>query len=165
MMNSIEEGARVRTVGSVLLDSYMLYMPEGGLETDLFVEYGGQLVGKAKCETLLRDLLGLNDKIEDLRGQFPRLSRQLEFLADFAVRASGDRQEPVRNEALFALIYCAKDCDLIPDSIPEIGYSDDAAVVELVLARNAPTFEAHSRGRGIDWQTIAGSAALCGMDE
>jgi len=108
-----------------------------------------------KRETLLRELLGLNEKIEELRQQLPRLSGQLQLLADFIVHARADRHAAVRNEALFALIYCAKVCDLIPDSIPEIGYSDDAAVVELVLARNAPIFEAHSKGRGIDWQTPA----------
>jgi len=164
-MNSIEEGTRLRTAGSVLLDSYLLYMPEEGLALGLFVEQGGQLVGKENRETLLRDLLGLNDKIEELRHQFPRLSRQLQFLADFVVHARDSRHAAAQNEALFALIYCAKDCDLVPDSIPEIGYSDDAAVVELVLARKGPIFKAHSRGRGIDWQTIAGPAAVSETSE
>lgn len=164
-IDSIEGGARLRTVGSVLLDRYMLYVPENGLGIELFVEYGGQLVGKVKRETLLRDLLGLNEKIEELRQQLPRLSGQLQFLADFIVHVRAERHAAGRNEALFALIYCAKDCDLIPDSIPEIGYSDDADAVELVLARNAPIFEAHSKGRGIGWQTIVGSAALCPRDE
>ena len=43
-IDSIEEGARLRTVGSVLLDSYMLYMPENGLGIELFVDTAGGLL-------------------------------------------------------------------------------------------------------------------------
>jgi len=164
-MNSIEPGARGRKNGSEFLDGYLLYLPEDGLDFECFVEYGGQLVAGEEPATLLSVLLGLETKIEKLRLEFPLLCRQLELLADFAVSGSGEWKEKARNEAIFALIYCAKECDLIPDSIPEIGYSDDAIVTQLVLARNAAILEAHCDARGVDWQAIAGPAPVSETSE
>jgi len=44
-------------------------------------------------------------------------------------------------EAVVALNYLLKGIDLIPDSIPEIGMTDDARLVARVLARNPSILE------------------------
>jgi uncharacterized membrane protein YkvA (DUF1232 family) len=151
---SSTNGTALQSNGSALLDSFMIYLPEGGLDFERFVEQGGHLVGRERIEMLMEDLLGLNEKVEELRTAFPRLSGQVELLADFVVQSGPNIPARVRNEAIFALIYCAKDCDLIPDWLPGIGFSDDAIVAELVLRRNAELLERHCRARGFDWAAL-----------
>jgi uncharacterized membrane protein YkvA (DUF1232 family) len=58
-------------------------------------------------------------------------------------------------EAAFALIYLNQEMDIVPDSLPEIGFIDDATFVALVLERNAPAFRLFAEGNDRDWDKLA----------
>ena len=143
------------------LTAYMNYVSDEGLNLYRFVEHGGRLIGSEDSAGLAAGLANLREKISDLRAMHPRLSRQLEFLANvFETDAAHPPEvvrwlpEVVRNETAFALLYAAKDMDLVPDDMPQVGYLDDTAVTEIVLARHAAVFEQQCAARGIDWATI-----------
>jgi uncharacterized membrane protein YkvA (DUF1232 family) len=133
------------------LEDYMIYLSEGGVDFDRFVEHGGRMLGRNEPASLADGLPDLREKIKALRDEQPRLARQLEFLANFFESDPAHMPINVRNETAFALLYAAKDMDLIPDEMPGAGYLDDAAVVENVLARHAKVFEQHCGAHGIEW--------------
>jgi uncharacterized membrane protein YkvA (DUF1232 family) len=70
---------------------------------------------------------------------FPQLLQQLKVLVDFfedtADGAFPAGSDASRKEIAFALRYAAKEIDIIPDFVPEIGYSDDSLIVRTVLIR------------------------------
>ena len=139
------------------LTAYMNYVSEEGLNLYRFVEHGGRLVGSEDSASLAAGLADLREKISDLRAMHPRLARKLEFLANVFETDAAHPPEVVRwlpevvlNETAFALLYAAKEMDLVPDDIPRVGYLDDTAVTEVVLTRHAAVFEQHCIARGID---------------
>lgn len=143
------------------LAAYMNYVSDEGLSLFRFVEHGGRLVGSDDSDGLTAGLADLREKISGLRGLHPRFARQLEFLVNFFATDAAHPPETVRwlpevvrNETAFALLYAAKDMDLMPDDMPDVGYLDDAAVTEIVLNRHADVFEQHCAERGIDWAAI-----------
>src|SRR6202043_675820 len=76
--------------------------------------------------------------------QFPHLQQQLKVLVDF-FEDTADGAFPVvsdasRKETAFALRYTAKETDIIPDVVPEIGYADDSLIVRTVLGRHRDVF-------------------------
>ena len=91
--------------------------------------------------------------------QFPHLRQQLKLLADF-FEDTEDRVFPAwsdvsRKETAFALAYTAKETDIIPDFIPEIGYADDSIIVRTVLSRHEDNFRDYCRFRKIRWSKIS----------
>jgi len=90
--------------------------------------------------------------------QFPHLQQQLELLADFfedtadGVFPAGSNAS--RTETAFALRYRAKETDIIPDFVPEIGYADDSLIVRTVLSRHQDVFRDYCRFRKIRWSKI-----------
>jgi uncharacterized membrane protein YkvA (DUF1232 family) len=91
--------------------------------------------------------------------QFPHLERQLKllthFLEDTAAGVFPDGSEASRKETAFALRYMVKEADIIPDSIPEIGYADDSLIVRTVLSRHQDVFRDYCRFRKIRWSKIS----------
>ena len=87
--------------------------------------------------------------------RFPHLPAQLKLLSDFLEDTFHAVFPPVseasRNETAFALRYTAKEVDIIPDSIHEIGYADDSLVVRTVLSRHEDVFRDYCRFRKIPW--------------
>ncbi|MEO6847831.1 MAG: DUF1232 domain-containing protein [Chthoniobacterales bacterium] len=79
----------------------------------------------------------------------PHLREQSEFLACFIEDALDNvyaPEDPVSIlETSFALNYLFQEVDIIPDSIPEIGYSDDSAIIRAVLLRHRAEFERYSK--------------------
>jgi uncharacterized membrane protein YkvA (DUF1232 family) len=143
------------------LTAYMNYVSDEGLNLHRFVEHGGRLVGREDSAGVAAGLADLREKIAGLRAIHPRLARQLGFLADvFEADAAHPSEvvrtlpEVARNEIAFALLYAAKDMDLVPDDMPQVGYLDDAAVTEIVLSRHAAAFEQHCATHGLEWAAI-----------
>ncbi len=136
------------------LASYMNYVSEEGLNLDRFVEHGARMLGSAESANLKEGLAELHAKISTVRGELPRLALQLEFLVGYFESSPWSPGDKVRNETIFALHYAAKDTDLMPDDMPEVGYLDDAAVVESVLSRHGDAFEQFCAGKGIDWTAV-----------
>jgi hypothetical protein len=104
------------------LASYISYFSEEGLDLDRFVEAGGRLVGREDSAGLRSGLADNRGKISELRPAHPRLARQLELLAAFFAADAAREPQTVRtlpvavcDETAFALLYTAKDVDLIPD--------------------------------------------------
>jgi uncharacterized membrane protein YkvA (DUF1232 family) len=91
--------------------------------------------------------------------QFPHLRQQLKLLADFledtAAGVFPAGSEASRKETAFALRYMAKEADIIPDSVPEIGYADDSLIVRTVLSRHQDVFCDYCRFRKIRWSKIS----------
>ncbi|MHA3775489.1 YkvA family protein [Verrucomicrobiota bacterium sgz303538] len=90
---------------------------------------------------------------------FPRTPERLAFLADiveaFSAGKCDDMPFESAAEAAFALVYLDQEIDLLPDSLPEIGYTDDATIVALVIERNSPAFRKFAEANGKDWESIA----------
>jgi uncharacterized membrane protein YkvA (DUF1232 family) len=91
--------------------------------------------------------------------QFPHLWRQLKLLADFFEDTEDDvfpaGSDASRKETAFALNYTAKETDIIPDFIPEMGYADDSIIVRTVLSRHEDIFRDYCRFRKIRWSKIS----------
>jgi uncharacterized membrane protein YkvA (DUF1232 family) len=49
----------------------------------------------------------------------------------------------------------AKEADIIPDSVAEIGYADDSLIVRIVLSRHQDVFRDYCRFRKIRWSKIS----------
>ena len=136
------------------LASYMNYVSDEGLNFDRFVEHGGRMLGPDESHGLTEGLYDLREKISAVRREQPLLARQLEFLVDYFVTNPWNQSDRVRNETIFALLYAAKDMDLMPDDMPEVGFLDDAAVVASVLARHAGIFERFCAAKDIEWTVL-----------
>ena len=136
------------------LAAYMNCVAEEGLDLDRFVEHGGRLLAPAETAGLTNGLADLQEKIVSLKGEHPRLARQLEFLLSFYQANPPNLPDKVRNETIFALLYAAKEMDLVPDEEPGVGYLDDAAVAESVLTRHAGVFEIHCDYHRIEWAAL-----------
>ena len=137
-----------------LLASYMHYVSDEGIDFDRFVEQGGRLLGKDDFAGLDAEIPALREKIEILREEYPLFGRQLEFLIAFVGSVTAKSFDQTRKEAAFALLYAAKDMDMMPDHIPGVGFLDDAAVAKVVLSRHAGIFERHCAIHGIAWNTF-----------
>jgi uncharacterized membrane protein YkvA (DUF1232 family) len=91
--------------------------------------------------------------------QFPHLQQQLKVLVDF-FEDTADGVFPAgsdasRKETAFALRYTAKETDIIPDVVPEIGYADDSLIVRTVLGRHQDVFRDYCRFRKIRCSKIS----------
>jgi uncharacterized membrane protein YkvA (DUF1232 family) len=147
MMNEPNSKARA------LLEAYFCYMSEEGIDLGRFVEQGGRLIGRHRVG-IDNDLAEIDAKISALREEHSCLARQLEFFANILALDPSDISEKARNEVVFALLYAAAEVDLIPDAMPEIGYTDDAAIAELVLSRHGDFFARYCAAHQIDWAAI-----------
>jgi uncharacterized membrane protein YkvA (DUF1232 family) len=89
--------------------------------------------------------------------RFPHLRQQLKLLSDFLEDTVDDLfpfgSEASRKETAFALLYAAKEADIIPDSASEIGYADDSLIVRTVLSRHQEVFRDYCHFRKIRWST------------
>src|SRR5579872_1553203 len=103
-----------------------------------FVDRGASLITPSIMASVHKKLPYLKLKFTEINDPaFPHLIDQLEFLAnvieDFTEGVEQDLPYATAAAAAFALIYAHRQFDLIPDSIPENGYSDDSAIVRAVL--------------------------------
>ena len=136
------------------LAAYMNCVAPEGLDLDAFVEHGACLLSPAETASLQQNLPDLRCKIATLHAEHPLLSRQLAFLLSFYEADPPNLPGKVRSETIFALLYAAKEEDLVPDAEPGAGYLDDAAVAESVLSRHGEIFALHCDYHRIDWSAL-----------
>jgi uncharacterized membrane protein YkvA (DUF1232 family) len=90
--------------------------------------------------------------------EYPHLTDQLEFLADvvedFAEGVEEDLPYVTVAASVFALLYAHRQLDLLPNGIPDVGLSDDSAVVRAVLAEHEKTFAAYAERHKMKWEEI-----------
>jgi uncharacterized membrane protein YkvA (DUF1232 family) len=122
-----------------------------------YIEQGAALLTSENLGDLRTELPLLNLQLAAIEApQFPRLQQQLKLLADFfedtadGVFPAGS--EASRKESAYALQYAAKETDLIPDFVPDIGYADDSFIVRTVLRRHQDVFRDYCRFRQIRWE-------------
>jgi uncharacterized membrane protein YkvA (DUF1232 family) len=125
-----------------------------------YVEQSASLLRPEPLDEVRRELPILNLQFAALSvRQFPHLQQQLKLLTDFledtAAGVFPDGSEASRKETAFALRYMAKEADIIPDSVPEIGYADDSLIVRTVLSRHQDVFRDYCRFRKIRWSKIS----------
>ena len=121
-----------------------------------YIEEGAALLTAEYHGELRAELPLLNIKFAAIEApQFPHLQQQLKLLADFfedtadSVFLAGS--DASRKETAFALGYAAKEIDIIPDFVPEIGYADDSLIVRTVLSRHQDVFRDYYRFRKMRW--------------
>jgi len=125
-----------------------------------YVEQCSALLTPEKLDELRAKLPLLNLRFAAIAvPQFPHLQQQLKLLADFFEDAEDGVfpawSDASRKETAFALAYTAKETDIIPDFIPEIGYADDSIIVRTVLSRHEDNFRDYCRFRKIRWSKIS----------
>src|SRR5512139_997267 len=99
-----------------------------------FVNHGASLITPKIVEKVLRQLPLWKAEFTQINApKYPHLFNQLEFLADavedFAEGAYKDLPYVAFAQAVFALTYAHKKCDIIPDALPHLGRGDDSNVV------------------------------------
>jgi uncharacterized membrane protein YkvA (DUF1232 family) len=133
-----------------------------------YIEHHARLVTPATAEAFRQHIPALQFKSAEIdASQAPLLPRQLDFLIElFEDVLDGVYTEfsyAAFGEAVFALQYLLQSVDLIPDSLPGLGFKDDASIVAAVLARNAADMETFCRAKGIDWDAIVGTRDKSGV--
>lgn len=124
-----------------------------------FIESGSRRITPAALHRLVAELPELREKFPSVQAPgYPHIHRQLAFLADLIEDIAGDRLRDVpfytAIEGAFALIYFARDVDLIPDFLDEVGYTDDAAIVATVLHRHEEVFRHLAQDRRLTWPAL-----------
>lgn len=124
--------------------------PEKAPTIDEYVEAERETIDRAA----VRRLIGFSHRVrlklvEPGAGAHPQLligaERLLLALEQSNVVEIPDPLPSALREAGMAIRYLLKGMDLIPDSVPDVGFVDDAMVVAKVIERN-PEFGATSEG-------------------
>lgn len=119
-----------------------------------FVTQGGQSVTAGEVDAFRGHLAAYKLKAEMLeaagqpvlREQSGLLLRYIEDVLDDAYLPEDFSALP---EAVFAMRYLAKGVDIIPDTIPGIGYKDDAEVIHAVLLAHEKEFRTYCAAQHI----------------
>ena len=128
-----------------------------------FVVRGGQTVTAGQMDAFKRELPLLKVKAEtvDTSG-LPHFREQVLFL----VRYAEDVLEGVYPcsdltaiaETVFGLGYLLKDVDIIPDSVPGKGLTDDSMVLRAVLGQHLDEFLEFADKSGLDFGKVTTDA-------
>lgn len=129
-------------------------------EVSDFVQRGAAKMTPVDLERVYRNIPLLKLEFAEINDpHHPHLPEQLEFLADviedYAEGVVDDIPFVTIAQALFALIYAHRQVDLIPDSIPGMGKSDDSAIVRAVLIHNERYFARYAEQHGKQWQQVS----------
>jgi len=124
-----------------------------------FVHHGAAKVNSQILRSMHKQLPKLKLEFAQINApKFPHLVDQLEFLADviedFAEGAADELPLVAVAEAVFALAYCHKKMDIIPDSNPDYGYADDSSVVRCVLMGHEKLFAQYAKDHGLKWSAV-----------
>jgi uncharacterized membrane protein YkvA (DUF1232 family) len=125
-----------------------------------FVHRGAAMITPTILKGVHKKLPFLKLKFTELNDpSFPHLTNQLEFLADvledFAEGVEDGLPYATVAAVVFAVIYTNRQFDLIPDSIPQGGLSDDSAVVRTVLFEHERVLAAYAERHKMKWEAIS----------
>lgn len=125
-----------------------------------FVLRGGQRITAGALNDFHPKLPLSKAKAETIdASDYPHLREQVYFLASYAEDvidgAYNANDLPAVAEAVFALGYLLSDVDIIPDSLPGKGYTDDSAVIRAVLISHEPEFRAYAISIGKDFHEVS----------
>jgi uncharacterized membrane protein YkvA (DUF1232 family) len=119
-------------------------------DVEKFILEGARRITPVHLERMIRQLPEIRLVATQVTG-FPQLPDQVEFLAqlieDFYSGLSPDIPYTAIADAAFALSYLRKGIDIIPDSIPGVGYADDAAIINVVFETYKQPFLDHVLAR------------------
>jgi len=124
-----------------------------------FVNRGAAAITPAIAEKVLRHLPQWKLEFTQIfEPQYPHLVDQLEFLAD-SVEDTGEgiyKDLPyfALAEAIFALLYAHKKVGIIPDSVLNLGRTDDSSIVRAVLIQNEKAFAIYAAAQNMDWSKV-----------
>ncbi len=124
-----------------------------------FVTQGGQSVTAGEVGAFRNHLAAYKLKAEMLAtaGQV-RLREQSAFLLRYIEDVLDGMYVPedfsALPDAVFAMRYLAKGVDIIPDSVPGIGYKDDAEVVHAVLLAHEKEYRAFNSSQKIGFEAF-----------
>jgi len=124
-----------------------------------FVRHGASFVTPNVVEKVLRNLPLWKAEFAQINApRFPHLVNQLEFLTDavedFAERAYHDLPYIAFAEAVFALTYCHRKMNVIPDFVQDFAKADDSSVVRAVLIQHERAFATYAAHQNINWTRI-----------
>ena len=135
------------------LIQYLRALPDGPAPTTAsYVARGGDLVTSEAILTLREMLPDIRKKLCQLHAPSPFV-QSMELLAVYFEESLGAPSNvwPARQQIAFALLYFLKGYDRIPDSIPEIGFVDDAAVINQVIENHRQILREHWAHRNWQW--------------
>ena len=129
-------------------------------EVAKFVHRGAALITPKILKSVHKRLPFLKLKFTEFEDPaFPRLSEQLEFLADvvedFAEGVEEDLPYATVVDATFALVYADRQADVIPDAFPETGRAGDSAVVRAVLLEHEKVLAAYAERHQMKWDSVS----------
>lgn len=124
-----------------------------------YVNHGASLITPRVMQKIIRQVPLWKAEFTQIRApEYPHLVNQLEFLADavedFAEGAYEDLPYTAFAQAVFALMYAHKKCDILPDLLPHMGRADDSSVVRAVLMQNEKAFSQYAQAHKIDWRKV-----------
>lgn len=110
-----------------------------------FVTSGSQKITPAQIAQFEQELPLVLAKVNEVDPPAqPHLRCHAQFLVRYVEDCLDAKYQPddvgALAEAIFALMYLHKGVDIIPDMIPNIGYSDDSAVLRTVLMGHVEEF-------------------------
>ena len=126
-----------------------------------FVLVGGQKITAGALASFREKIPFLIVKGGELEGlaEAPHLGEQVKFLARYVEDVLGGtfsaEDLAAVPESVFALSYVLRDVDIIPDTVPGKGYSDDSAVVRCVLESHAREFEKYASSQNFKVPAMA----------
>src|SRR4029078_9752807 len=121
-----------------------------------YVSHGASYITPRIVDQVLRQLPLWKVEFTQINApKFPHLVEQLEFLADvvedFAEGAYKELPFYAVAQAVFALTYAHRQCDVISDMLPDIGRADDSSIVRAVLIQNEKAFARYAATQGMNW--------------
>jgi uncharacterized membrane protein YkvA (DUF1232 family) len=125
-----------------------------------FVTQGSQKITPADIAQFEQELPLVLAKVNeaDLPNE-PHLREQAQFLVRYVEDCLGGQYQPediaALAEALFGLMYLLKGTDIIPDELPDIGFSDDSAVLRAVLGGHPDEFARYASRGGFDFAALS----------
>lgn len=125
-----------------------------------FVTSGSQKITPAQIARFEEELPLVLAKINEVDPPAqPHIRSHAQFLVQFVEDCLDAKYQPddvgALAEAIFALMYLHKGVDIIPDVIPDIGYSDDSAVLRTVLTGHVKEFTRFGETAGIPFSSLS----------